>query len=238
MTELIIPDKPRFLAVCHTCNKQHMISEQQFLHADAMRDWEMKHRGHTIEFLDPNAYDLSYARHAVGEYRHNADIKVAYASAADYTITLASLATSSSLLAGRESSSVSNASNLYLDYLVSGVIRVGTTPTTDTSIQVLAIGPRKGDTPNWPDVFDGTDSAETITSDGIKNAIARFAADLDVDSTTSDRDYPFGPVSLVSLFGLCPKHHVLFVTHNTGVNLNATGANHVLSYQGVYATAT
>ncbi len=48
--------------------------------------------------------------------------------------------------------------------------------------------------------------------------------------------YWFGPVSLVSLFGVNPTAHVLFVTHDTAVNLNATAGNHSISQTGIYAT--
>ena len=57
------------------------------------------------------------------------DIKTKYpASSADttaLTITLASLATSSTLVAGRESTAVDNSSNVDEDHLVSGQITVG-----------------------------------------------------------------------------------------------------------------
>jgi len=231
-----ISDNPRLLAVCHDCQKKHVITDRQLMTADSVRDWEIKHRRHCVEFLDPLAYDISIAKRAVGDYRHNADVKLAYSADADYTITLASLATSATLLTGRESASVSNGSNLYLDYMISGVITTGTSPTADTSIEVIAIG-SEDDTPTWPDVFDGTDSAAIITSSGVKNAIARYLAVITAAST-SNVGYSFGPVSLTSIFGVCPTNHAVFVTHNTAVNLNSTGGLHVITYHGVYATVT
>jgi hypothetical protein len=48
---------------------------------------------------------------------------------------------------------------------------------------------------NWPDVFDGTSSAETITSSDIKNAICKPIAILSTNNT-SDRTYWFTGVSL------------------------------------------
>lgn len=172
-----------------------------------------------------------------------ADIKTKYpASNADttaITITLASLATSSTLLAGRESGSVVNTTNLDLDHLVGGIIMVGTTPTINTTIEVWVVAPREasGGTYVWPDVFDGTDSAETITSAGIKYSICRLLASIAVDATTSDRPYDFAPVSIASLFGgVMPPSYVIFVTHNTGVNLNATGGNHEIHYHRLQAS--
>lgn len=165
-----------------------------------------------------------------------ADVKANYPSASDVTITLASLASDTNLLTGRESTAVDNSSNLYLDYLVSGKITTGTSPTTARSIQVWAVGSWDGT--NWPDVFDGTESAETITSANHKNSVCRFLAEMATDAT-SDRTYHFGPVSIASAFGgVMPKSFVVFVTHNTAVNLNSTAGNHQIRIQPYYETVT
>ena len=163
-----------------------------------------------------------------------ADVKANYPAASDATITLASLASDTNLLAGRESTALDNSSNLYLDYLVSGKITTGTSPTTARSIQVWAVGSWDGTT--WPDVFDGTDSTETITSANHKNSICRFIAEMATDAT-SDRVYHFGPVSLASAFGgVMPVKVVFFVVHNTAVALNSTAGNHQIRIQPYYET--
>jgi len=54
-----------------------------------------------------------------------ANIKEAYAASAPLTLALESLAASSTIVAGRESTAVSNTTNLYLDYLVAGKITTG-----------------------------------------------------------------------------------------------------------------
>lgn len=165
-----------------------------------------------------------------------ADVKLSYPSASDVTITLASLATDTNLLTGRESTAVDNSSNKYLDYHISGKITTGTSPTTGKSIQVWAVGSWDGT--SWPDVFDGTDSAETITSANHKNAVCKFLAEMATDNT-SDRTYHFGPVSLAAAFGgVCPVKFVVFVTHNTAVNLNSTAGNHQIRIQPIYETVT
>lgn len=165
-----------------------------------------------------------------------ADRKIAYGSSAALTITLASLASSAALVAGRESTAVSNTTALSLDVLLTGKITVGTTPTINTSIEVWAYGSHN-DTPDYPDVLDGTDSAETLMSAGIKRGALKHIVTLDVDSATSDRTYPFGPVSLASRFGgTLPKNWGVFVTQNTGVALNATGSNHAIEYTPVFET--
>ncbi len=160
------------------------------------------------------------------------DIKLVYGSASDLTITLASLATDSNKLVGRESAVIDNTSGLHLDILVSGKITVGTSPTTTKAIEVWAVASWDGTT--WPDVFDGTDSSETITSSEIKLSICRLVASLPT-TNTSDRTYHFSAISLASLFGgVVPPKLSLFVTHDTGVNLNATGSNHQIRLQPVY----
>ena len=163
-----------------------------------------------------------------------ADIKQAYGTAADATITLASLASDTNLLAGRESAEVVNTSTLALDYLVSGKITTGTSPTAARQIEVWAVGSWDGT--NWPDVFDGTESTETITSSDIKNSVCRFVAVM-ATSATSNVGYHFGPVSIASAFGgVCPPKFVLFVTHNTVAALNATAGNHQIRLLPTYET--
>jgi hypothetical protein len=167
-----------------------------------------------------------------------ADIKQKYpASNADttsLTITLASLATSSTLLVGRESTAVDNRTNLDLDHLLSGKITTGTTPTVSTKIEVWVFAPISiaSGTPAYPDVFDGTDSAETVTSDNVKFSALRLAWTTTVDAT-SDRAYYMPPTSIANLFGDMPAFWGVFVTHSTAVNLNATGGNHDLSYHRI-----
>jgi hypothetical protein len=163
-----------------------------------------------------------------------ADLKLAYPAASDLTITLASLASDTSLLTGRESATIDNSANLYLDYLISGKITTGTSPTASRSIEVWAVGSWDGT--NWPDVMDGSESSETITSADIKASICRYIAAM-ATSATSNVTYHFGPVSLAAAFGgVLPPKIVLFCTHSTAVALNATSGNHQIRLQPVYQT--
>lgn len=160
---------------------------------------------------------------------------IAYAADATVTISLASIATSATFVAGAESTVISNASNKYVDALVYGKITVGTTPTINTIIYIYAFSVID-QTPTYPDVFDGTDSTETLTSVGVGSGFLRLCAVLNVDATTSNIAYPFA-FSLAEKFGgVMPPQWGLFVTHNTGVNLNATGGNHVIKYAGITYT--
>lgn len=162
-----------------------------------------------------------------------AAVTITYAASAAVTIAPASLASSAGFTAGVESTAVDNSTNKYVDALLAGYITVGTTPTANTQILVYLFGARN-DTPAYPDVMDGTSSAETITSAGVGRGYLKLAATLDVDTATSDRAYPFGPVSVAQFFGgNMPRYWGVFVAHNTGVALNATAGNHVIEFTGI-----
>lgn len=166
-----------------------------------------------------------------------ATINIAYAATATITCGVASLASSTTFVAGREGTAISNSSNKYDDVLLSGTVTVGTTPTANTQI-VIYVFSALDDTPTWPDVMDGTDSAETITSVGVGQGFLKQAAVLQVDSNTTDRVYSFGQVSIAALFGgVMPRDWSIFVAHNTGVNLNSTAGNHSFEYTGITYTS-
>lgn len=160
-------------------------------------------------------------------------VTVNYAASATITCSVASLATSSTFVAGMEATAIDNATNKYDDALLSGQVTVGTTPTVNTQILIYVFS-AINDTPTWPDVMDGTDSAETLTSVGVGSGFLKLAAVLTVDATTSNRAYAFGQISVASLFGgVLPMDWSIFVTHNTGVALNSTAGNHFFHYTGV-----
>jgi hypothetical protein len=159
---------------------------------------------------------------------------IGYAASSAVTIALASLASNSGLTTGVESDAVDNTTNKYLDFLIAGKVTTGTTPTAGT-IGIYAVG--ISDDTNWPDVFDGTGSAETITSADIKNAICRPVIEMVAD-TTSNRTYPFGPVSVASLFGgALPKKFTVFAAHSTVAALNATAGNHAIWITPIYTSS-
>ena len=149
------------------------------------------------------------------------------------TIGVASLASSSTWVAGRESNEVDNTTNKFVDALVQGKVTVGTSPTANTLILVYVWGSDTSAATTAIDVIDGADSAETITSAGVRDGFLRLAASINVDATTSDRAYPVAPFSVADLFGQMPRYWGLFVTHNTGVALNATAGNHAFAYTGI-----
>lgn len=165
-------------------------------------------------------------------------IKTLYPSTSSVglTITLASLASDTNLLAGREATFVDNTTNLDLDHLVSGKIKLGTSPTVSKSVEVWAFGSMKSasGTPTWPDVMAGADANKTITSANVKYGFVRQIATLTTDATTG-LVLSFGPVSIASLFGAMPKAWGLFVVQNSGVALDSTGGNHFIEYERIQA---
>lgn len=190
-----------------------------------------------ISLLDPLHKWLLLYLWRVGLLLRAGDILHEWGSSAAYTITLTGLGTSSTKVAGRESTAISHTTADALDYLVGGKITTGTSPTASKTIDVWLYA-SIDDTPTYPDVFDGTDSAETVTSENVRNSALKLLASMVVDNT-SDRTYWFGPTGIAQLFGgALPKNHGLFVTHDTAVNLNATASNHALSYTPVYARYT
>ena len=154
-----------------------------------------------------------------------------YGSTQTITAAIASLASDTNLLAGLESSIIDNTTDGFEDIILSGKATTGTSPTASRQIEVWAIA---WDSNAWPDVFDGTSSAETITSADIKASLCKAVAIMPTNNT-SDRTYSFTGVSAKQVFGgVLPSKFVLFIVHNTGVNLNATAGNHEFRYQGVY----
>lgn len=160
------------------------------------------------------------------------DLKIKYANAATITITLAALATSSTRVVGRESTAIDNSTNLYLDALVSGKITTGTSP-TGGFIDIWVYGSHD-ETPTYPDVLDGTDSGETFADEGSRNSAMKLAHVIAPD-TTNDQVYWIAPFSVAALFGgVMPRFWGLFISHSTGVNLNATGGNHEFKFSGLH----
>lgn len=232
----------KFQAICHTCQRQHTIDFDPVQGPGAaFSDWLTKHPGpvHEVDFewAERSRKRTGPAGGWHG-YVHNADVKVAYAATVTPTITLASLAASSTWLAGRESTAIANDSNKYLDYLAAGHFRANSSNTQVGIIRVGVVGARN-DTPSWPDVFDGTNSTETVTGAGMYNSVVRIAAEMAATST-ANATWPFGPVALASCFGgVMPTDFVFFISHNIQTSTNvwsATEGDHTLQITPAYAT--
>lgn len=229
----------RCIAVCHTCGHRHRIEFGPEGPGNQFSDWLLKHPcPHVVTFHNPRrrACDGRHTpAHSFEGYIHNADVKIAFGTAATGTGGITSLATSSTWTAGYEWYIVDNSTDKALARHQQINARVGTTPTASTEIRIYAVGSYDGTT--WPDVFDGTPSAETVTSEGIRDGFAKLAAVMRCDSTTSNRDYP-AYFDVAQVFGgVCPKKVAIFLAHNTGVNLNSTGSTHTYADQPYYVTS-
>jgi len=168
-----------------------------------------------------------------------ATLKVLYpqasADSVDITITLAGLA-SSTTWAGRASTAVNNTTNLDLDHLVSGKIKLGTSPTVSKTVQVYAYAAQSmaSGTPTYPDSITGSDAAKTMTSANVAYSCLRFLWAGTTDATTG-LVLEMPPTSIAQVFGSVPPFWGLFVVHDSGVNLDSTGGNHSMQYQRVQA---
>jgi hypothetical protein len=166
-----------------------------------------------------------------------ANIKIAYAASSNLTVTnLHSSATSAGHLAGWESDVIDNTTNLYTDYRITAKITVAASGLAAGEIRMHLVGML--DDSNWLDgtVFDGTESEpETVTSAEIRDAICRLAA-ITVTTTTANRVYSLSCPSAASVFGNnLPAKFVIFITHNTGQDLAASGNQ--VTIKGSYMTA-
>ncbi len=139
-------------------------------------------------------------------------------------------------MAGAESDAVDNTSNLYTDYLLSGKFTAAGSNNQVGYIYVYVIGMLDDST--WPDVFDGTDSAETVTSANVLAGFGKLAAAIAADNAAS-RVYHFGPVSVAALFGRSmPRKFAVFVTHSAQTTTNAWhSTGHQVTATPVYYTS-
>lgn len=157
-----------------------------------------------------------------------------YSSNTTITMDLDGLASNATWIAGRESTEIDNTTNKYLDCLVQGKVKVGTTPTANTVIAIYVYGADTSLATTPIDVLDGVDSAETLTNTGVLGSALRLGASIGVLANTSDIVYNVAPFSVAALFGgVMPKFWGLFVAHNCGAALHATDNTNFFSFNGI-----
>lgn len=148
-----------------------------------------------------------------------------YGSVVTLTMTLASLASDTNLVAGRESVAADNAAtDLAIDAEVGGKVTTGTSPTAAKQIEVWLAAS-----------FDGTlysggaTGADAALTPQAKTLLKRL--DIIPTSSTSNQQYNWGPFSVAQACGgTMPRKWSVFIVHNTGVALHATGGNHTVGY--------
>jgi len=157
-----------------------------------------------------------------------ASVKIAYDATQNFTLTLASLA--SSATAGRESTAVDNQTNLYLDAIcqVSVALQAGS-PANDKAVYIYAYGSVDGT--NFTDNATGTDAAITLRDPTNLRLVAVIPT-----PDSGGLTYESSPFSIAQAFGgvLLPKWG-LVVRNFTGVALSATEGAHFYKYRGVTA---
>jgi hypothetical protein len=155
-----------------------------------------------------------------------------YSSNQTITIGLTSLTSSSTFLAGRESNEVDNTTTKFVDALVRGSVTVGTPTAANLVIAVYVWGSNTSLTTAPIDTLDGADSNETIAAGNL--TALRLGASILVPATTANVKYEVLPFSIAALFGgAMPKFWGLFVSHNTGGALNASGNANAFEYVGI-----
>lgn len=156
------------------------------------------------------------------------------------TFDLSSLGTSSTFVAGRESTQIDNTSTNYLDAIVNVKGITGHASTAPTVGQVIALYAWGADTSlatTAIDVLDGTDSAETLAHVSVLNSL-RFVAAPAVTVATAGLVYYIQPFSVASLFGgIMPKFWGLYLSHNHTGALAAAQTG-LFSFNGVTYTNT
>lgn len=236
----------KYVALCNSCGVKH---EQDFplgmVPFSFFSDWYTKHAKHDVQFCSPqrqqkNERSVLVSGDSWEQYLDNADVKIAYAASAAVTITLASLAASSTLLSGRESTALDNGTNKYLDKLAAGNYKSAASNNQAGSIYTTIVAARD-DSPSWPDSFDGTDSTEAVSKSGIFNSICKMLSAIGADNTASQTWY-WGICSVAQLFGgSLPDQYVYFITHNIQTSTNAwsaTEGDHSVKETPIYATVT
>ena len=145
------------------------------------------------------------------------------------TITLAGLATSAGLVAGQESTVYDNATNKDPGGHLSGYFVTASSGLAAAQIAVYIYARLNDAGPKYPDVLDGTNSAETMTTAAIRSAGMVLVAVIDTD-TTASREYAFRKRDVAMFFdGIMPEYWGVFVTQSTGQNL-ASGAIYFKPY--------
>ena len=173
------------------------------------------------------------------------DIKLKYpAASTSQTVTnLHSLASSQDWTAGWTSASVSNTTNVYLDYLYGFTFTTHASNRQAGAINIYVIA-SLNDTPTWPAVSSGTlgttDATIAFTDTEERDSLCRLLGSIAVDSSAS-AIYTFPQTGIAQLFGgICPTHHVIFIAQNCSTTTTAglASSGSAMYRTGVYGTYT
>ena len=215
-----------FYAACLTCRKRHAVQNKGPLYVlENYAQFVRRHDGHDLQVFLPK-YPRTLSPEIILGLTPNATIQLSYGTSNQtITITPASLGNGSS----RESTSIDNDINKFIDALVGGKITTGTTPTVDNVIEFYAYGTVDGGT-----FFSGDATGTDAAYSGRRQNL--FLAGVVSVSASSNITYEFGPFSIAAAFGgVLPSDWGIVIRNTTGAALHATGGNHDINFQGVEA---
>lgn len=168
-----------------------------------------------------------------------ATITQTYSSPTAITFDVSSLGTSSTFVAGRESTQVDNTSNKYVGAIVTcdGITgHASTAPTVGQMICLYLWGSDVSLATTPIDTLDGTDSAETLSHVAVLNAL-RFVAAPTVTVATAGLVYHIQPFNVADYFGgVMPQFWGLYLAHNHTGALAASQSG-IWSYTGITYTS-
>ena len=163
-----------------------------------------------------------------------------YSANTAIALDLSSLATSTSLLGGRESAQIDNSATQYLDAIVNvgGILgHASSAPVVGQFIGIYVWGSNVSLAGAPIDALDGTESVENLTHGGVLNSL-KLAASPTVTAANANQLYHAQPFGVAQFFGgVLPKFWGLFVSHNHTGNLAAAN-NSLFSFNGITYTST
>ena len=164
-------------------------------------------------------------------------LSISYGTATNQAFTGSGVTSDTGLATGRSGTPFSNATTLYVDMLMSGVLKTATSITLNTFIEVWVAANKGGAselTANCP-------TSEAAFTPGTEKALMQLAWSAIVTSTATaaEKQYDWGPISIASLFGgTLPQHFNYAVFQNTGQPLaTTTSTSHWITFQGVQYTS-
>lgn len=161
------------------------------------------------------------------------DVNITYTLLSAPTVTnLHSLASSQTWVAGWESNAIDNTTSKYSDFIVNAkLVRHASNQQAGEHRMYLVATLDDGTT--WPDVFDGTESGETVVDTEQRDSICKLAAVAATDGGASETDYLFCPSVAAVFGGFVPPKFVIFITTNGSTTTTASLA---ASGSAVYVT--
>jgi hypothetical protein len=157
------------------------------------------------------------------------------------TFDISSLGTSSTFVAGRNSTEIDNTSNKFVDCIVDveGITgHASTAPTVGQVIQLFIVGNDTSfATKTIGGVIDGSDGAATLPHVSVLQSL-RLVGQAAVTVATAGLVYYIQPFSVAAQFGgVMPKFWCLYLAHNHTGALAASQST-LFSYNGITFTAT